>query len=295
MRDRSLETTSYRVKFAGSADCQLAGIIDRPKDWNVRQESADDPTPPVVVFSHCFTCSKDLKATVRICRALAKSGIGVLRFDMMGLGGSEGNFSESSFTTNLDDLGAAIQFASSELGPVTGLVGHSFGGIASLVTAARAHQASEHHLTDLVDLSFVATLAAPSETEHLAVLLSKMNPSIETEGSGRVTIGGIEWTITRQMLQDFRSHQVADVVATIQCPVLLLHSPVDETVSFDHALRLMSLLSQSRSSEFYGSSRAAAKPVSLVSLPGADHLLASNHDDLAFVTELIASWCWRYR
>ncbi|OYP28245.1 hypothetical protein CGZ80_27330 [Rhodopirellula sp. MGV] len=292
---RTFETTSYRVKFAdGTGQYQLAGIVDRPKTWTAGEEDGDG-NAPVVVFSHCFTCSKDLKAAVRICRALAKSGIAVLRFDMTGLGGSEGDFSQSNFSTNLADLASAIRFAKSELGTVTGLVGHSFGGIASLVTAARAHQASDHHLADLADLSMVATLAAPSDSAHLAVLLEKMNPAINTEGSGVVSIGGIQWTITKQMLDDFRSHQVADVLPTIQCPVLLLHSPVDETVAFDHALRLMSLLSQSPSAEFYGSTREAAKPVSLVSLHGADHLLASNPDDLVFVGELISSWCWRYR
>lgn len=295
MRPTGKETTSYRVKFSsGLGTHQLAGIIDRPKDWSI-DSRGDASLPPAVVFSHCFTCSKDLKATVRISRALAKAGIGVLRFDMTGLGGSEGEFSQSNFTTNLADLASAIRFARDELGTVTGLIGHSFGGIASLVTAARAHQASEHHLAELVDLSMVATLAAPSDSAHLAVLLEKMNPEIVSKGSGKVSIGGIEWMITKQMIDDFRSYQVADVLPTIQCPVLLLHSPVDETVAFDHAVRLMSLLSQPPSAEYYGSTREAAKPVSLVALAGADHLLASNPDDLAFVSELISSWCWRYR
>ncbi|MCC9602221.1 alpha/beta hydrolase [Stieleria sp. JC731] len=295
MRQASFETTSYRVKFSdGSGRYQLAGIIDRPKDWASGPDAREEANP-VVVFSHCFTCSKDLKATVRICRALAKSGIGVLRFDMTGLGGSEGEFSESNFSTNLADLASAIRFATGELGRVTGLVGHSFGGIASLVTASRASQASQHHFPELAGLAMVATLAAPSDSAHLASLLQRMNPAIIDDGVGEVTIGGIRWTITKQMLEDFRSHQVADLLTAIECPVLLMHSPVDETVAFDHALRLMSLLSQSPSPERYGSANAAAKPVSLVSLLGADHLLATNPDDLVFVSDLVASWCWRYR
>lgn len=278
-------TTSYRVKFAGGMDgVQLAGIIDRPKDWANEQASR---IRPVAVFSHCFTCNKDLKATVRISRALAKSGIAVLRYDMTGLGGSEGEFSQTNFTTNLADVAAAIDFADGELGPVTTLIGHSFGGVASLVTAAVA--GTPNSGLPLKHLSFVGTLAAPSDTHHLATLLSRMNPEIESNGRGEVSIGGINWTIDRQMLDDFRSHEITRVIPQIDCPVLLMHSHVDETVSFDHALRLMSLIQTSPDRQ-----ETSPRAVSLVSLAGADHLLATNSHDLTFVASLLASWCHRY-
>ncbi|MCA9137047.1 MAG: alpha/beta fold hydrolase [Planctomycetales bacterium] len=286
------------MKFPGGLDdIQLAGIVDRPRDWDTPapapfHPSVDGSLRPVAVFSHCFTCNKDLKATVRISRALAKSGVAVLRYDMTGLGGSDGEFAKTNFKTNLGDLAAAVRFAASELGPVTALIGHSFGGVASLVAAAASTQDNSPYIQQpglFSQLRFVATLAAPSDTQHLATLLSRMNPAIQTRGEGDVTIGGVKWTIHRQMLDDFRSHDVTAWLPKVNCPVLLLHSPVDETVSIDHALRLMSLIQTDRSDQ-----ATNLTPVSLVALPGADHLLSNQPADLAFVTRLLAAWCHRY-
>ncbi len=235
---------------------------------------------PVVVFSHCFTCNKDLKAIVRISRALAESEIAVLRYDMTGLGGSEGDFSATTFTTNLADLRAAIRFATTELGTVTALLGHSFGGAASLAVAA---EPTRHH--DLDGLGAVVTLSAPSDTQHLAVLLARMDPAIERAGRGMVTIGGREWTIRREMLEDFRSHDLPRIVGRIETPTLLMHSPADETVGFDHALRLMGLIQ---------SAPDRSTPVSLISIADADHLLANTVADLSFVASTSAAFIRRY-
>nr|WP_236649931.1 alpha/beta fold hydrolase [Rhodopirellula sp. SM50] len=288
------ESTSYRVRFpSGTERVNLAGIVDRPKVWHPWKDAGRTRLRPVVVYSHCFTCNKDFKATVKISRALARYGIAVLRYDMTGLGGSEGDFSTTNFTTNLRDLVAAIRFANEELGPVTALVGHSFGGIASLVTAAQSFQSDQARQSDhdglLANLRFVATLAAPSDTHHLASLLSRMNPAIETEGQGKVTIGGIEWTIRRQMLEDFRRHNVTDLLPQVACPVLLMHSPVDQTVGIDHALRMMSLIQTDRSAD-----ASTITPVSLMALPDADHLLAKHPQDLTFVSQILAAWCHRF-
>lgn len=288
----AFETKATRVKFpSGDGRVELGGIIDQPV-----VAAAPDATQhwPVAVFSHCFTCNKDLKATVRISRALARSGVRVLRFDMTGLGSSGGEFSDSNFTTNLADLAAAIRFADEEMGPVNALIGHSFGGIASLVTAS---DNVDTPACPLSNLGFVATLASPSDTKHLATLLSRMSPEIESTGQGTVAIGGIEWTIRRQMIDDFRSHDVTKQLSGIQCPVLLMHSPVDETVGFDHALRLMSLIQNAPITADGRGQRDATDsvhPVSLVSLTGADHLLVKNPADLAFVTNLLVAWCQRF-
>ena len=276
------ETKSYRVKFpSGNGNHTLAGIIDRPV------LDLAGAAFPVAVISHCFTCNKDFKATVRISRALASSGVGVLRFDMTGLGGSEGDFSQSNFSTNLADLAAAIRYADKELGPVGALIGHSFGGVASLITAAKAHESDDE--LPLFDLGCVATLAAPSDTLHLAKLLAKLAPSIETDGVGTVTIGGISWEVTRQMLDDFRSHNVADQLPEIHCPVLIMHSPSDQTVTYDHAIRLVSLVGQGRRN-----ATAEIPPVSLLTLHGADHLLVKNPSDLEFVSGVLSAWCHRF-
>ncbi len=280
-----LETTSYRVQFpGGSSGVTLAGIVDRPL---AETGHADDESarPPVAIFSHCFTCNKDLKATVRICRALAKAGVAVLRFDMTGLGGSSGDFSQTNFTTNLADLTSAIEFANQELGEINALIGHSFGGVASLVTAANS--VDESYGVTLPRLGFVAAIASPSDTHHLATLLNRMNPEIDSVGSGEVTIGGITWTITRQMLEDFRRHDITQVLPNVPCPVLLMHSPADQTVHFDHALRLMNLIHDPQPSE-------TKATVSMVALPDADHLLVKNPADLTFVSEMLAAWCHRF-
>ena len=289
---------SRRVRFPGGNGFDLAGIVDLPTagphdfvgDGDApREETREEITPfegsakrsPVVVFSHCFTCNKDLKAIVRLGRALAGEGIAVLRYDMTGLGNSDGDFSRTNFTTNIADLRAAIGFAAQELGPVTGLLGHSFGGAASLAVAGDIAGLPP-------SLSAVASLAAPSDTQHLATLMVKMNPAIQSEGAGDVEIGGRRWTIRREMLDDFRSHHLDRLIANISLPLMLLHSPVDRTVGFDHALRIMQLASVHRD----GSLPSA---VSLVALDGADHLLAKNTDDLSYVAGLLASFFWRHR
>lgn len=269
---------SHRVSFPGGNGFTLAGIVDMPV-----APLAGGPIvgAPIVVFSHCFTCNKDLKAIVRIGRGLAARGVTVLRFDMTGLGNSEGDFSRTNFTTNIADLKAAIAFAHQELGPVTGLVGHSFGGAASLAYAGEIGGIPN-------SIRGVAALAAPSETQHLSSLMLRRNPDIEKVGQGQVEIGGRSWTIRSEMLEDFRRHRLEDGIARINIPTLIVHSPTDETVGFDHALRILQLASSRRIGD-------AAPPVSLVALDGADHLLAENPQDLSYVAGLLAAFFWRYR
>ncbi|MEM8914076.1 MAG: alpha/beta fold hydrolase [Planctomycetota bacterium] len=240
----------------------------------------------MAVLSHCFTCSKDLKAITRISRGLAEAGVAVLRFDMRGLGGSAGEFSNSNFSTNMVDLASAIRFATDELGAVTALVGHSFGGAASLATAAGLEVAIPGGLepNERDSIQGVVAIAAPSDTVHLAHLLSTMNPAIELDGRGDVSIGGRTWTITQSMLDDFRRHELADALPRIRCPVLLFHSPVDTTVSMDHAVRMMGLVRD-------GDGQTSA---TLVPLAGADHLLVDDPRDLILVTEISAAWLRRY-
>lgn len=267
---------SYRVSFPGGNGYQLAGIVDRPDPGQNNDTSHDCP---VVVFSHCFTCNKDLKAIVRIARAFSEQGIAVLRYDMTGLGGSDGDFAETNFTTNQADLSAAIRFARSDLGPVTALIGHSFGGAVSL---AHAGQCSDG---DPGTLKAVITLAAPSDTQHLAALLARRDPDIEKSGRGSVTIGGIRWEIAQQMLDNFRSHDLPAMISGIKTATLLFHSPTDETVNFDHALRIMGLIQNAP-----GSTRIP----SLVSLHNADHLLINQPDDLQFIADTAAAFLHRY-
>ena len=270
----AIQRESYRIQFTGSLGYELAGIIDRPSDEKKIRATA--------VFSHCFTCNKDLKAIVRISRALSSVGVAVLRFDMTGLGGSDGDFSETNFSTNVEDLHLAIEFAKRELGSLNGLIGHSFGGAATLAVTG-AMSAANTQPTNSIPVAI--TLAAPSDTQHLAVLLSKMNPEIECNGSGMVTIGGRSWRITQKMLDDFRSHNLPKLIGQIQSPTLLFHSPVDETVSYDHAIRIAGLI-QNGSNE--------ATPPSIISLIDSDHLLTRPGTTIDWVSSTIAAFLMRF-
>jgi len=272
---------SRRVEFPGGSGFNLAGIVDQVVVDAASKDGANQESPsPVIVFSHCFTCNKDLKAIVRTSRALAVSGITVLRYDMTGLGGSDGDFSQTNFTTNIADLRAAIRFATAELGPVTGLIGHSFGGAAALAVAGDP-QGFESSLRG------IATLAAPSDTQHLAELMDMMNPEIASRGVGEIEIGGRRWAIRREMTADFRSHRLGDLIARVSVPLMVMHSPADRTVAFDEAIRIFQLAS----TRPVGVTPPA---VSLVALDGADHLLANNANDLVYVTELLSAFFRRH-
>lgn len=277
---------SHRVRFPGGNGFELAGIVDLPAGTVDGTAAPERPRKlpagtPLVVFSHCFTCNKDLKAVVRLSRALAEAGIAVLRYDMTGLGGSDGDFTYTDFSTNLADLRAALAWAAAELGPVTGLLGHSFGGAASLAIGGDPASLPK-------SVGGIATLAAPSDTKHLATLMVRMNAAIETEGRGEVEIGGRRWLLRREALNDFRSHRLEDAISRIAVPLMLLHSPIDRTVGFDHALRILQLAS-------VHPDQTSRPPVSLVALDGADHLLAENPADLRYVAEVLAAFFWRHR
>ena len=261
---------SERVAFSGGAGAELAGIVDLPSD----------APRAMAVFAHCFTCSKDIKATVRIARALASAGYGVLRFDFMGLGDSQGDFAESNFSTNCADLSAAVRYASQKYLPPSLLVGHSFGGAACFAVAEQ-----------LESVLGVATIASPSDTQHLAALLDRMSPNIKQFGRGEVTIGGRTYTITRQMLDDFRAFDMAQTLGQFTKPVLIFHAPGDETLRFSHALRLLRALTRGTTERAEGHHESHSL-ASLISLSGADHLLTNRAGDVEYVAAMIATW-WR--
>ena len=208
---------------------------------------------------------------MRIARGLADLGIAVLRFDMTGLGGSGGDFSQTTFTSNTNDLRAAIEFATSQWGYVSALMGHSFGGAASMAVAGSGKETP-------ADIRAIVSLAAPSETVHLAKLLDMMDPRIESEGLGNVSIGGRNWTIRREMTADFRSHDLPKSISEITVPALVFQSPDDMTVGYDHAIRIVGLM---------------LNKASLFALPGADHLLTDARD-IELVTATTAAFLHRY-
>ncbi|MCA9127358.1 MAG: alpha/beta fold hydrolase [Planctomycetales bacterium] len=265
--DPAPKRRSERVSFPGGSGFQLGGIVDFPVGEPLAR----------VVFTHCFTCNKDLKAIVRISRGLAELGFLVLRYDLTGLGHSSGDFSQTNFSTNRADLAAAVEFVATEYGKPQFLVGHSFGAACSLSSA----QAIDSVLG-------VVSLAAPSDTSHLADRLLRMDPQISTAGCGSVTIGGRTFRIHEQMLHDFRSFDLPTTLRSLSKPALLFHSPEDETLGFEHVLRLYSLLTQRAQGD------PAPSAASLMCLPGADHLLVKNPADITLVTQVISAWMHRH-
>ena len=250
--------SSQRVTFKNESGVRLAGIID----------DAEGTPAAYAIFTHCFTCTKDLKAIVKISRQLAKRSISVLRFDFSGLGNSGGRFEESNFETNLTDLRAAVNWLSATHQAPQLLIGHSLGGAAAMASVG-----------EFDSVKAIATLAAPSCTAHLAKFLTSQNPEIEATGSGMVNIGGRDHLITTQLLESLRGFNLETPIRSIQVPHLIMHSPTDATVAFSCAEDLFEW-------------SAGAK--TLLGLPGSDHLLINQRQDANWVADCVAVWAGRF-
>ena len=249
--------TSEKLEFPNARGELLAGRLDRPQG----QPRA------YALFAHCFTCSKDLRAAARIGTALAEQGIAVLRFDFTGLGGSEGDFANTSFSSNVDDLVSAAEYLAAQREAPRLLIGHSLGGAAVLRAAARIPAAAA-----------VATIGAPCDPEHVTRQLAARRAEIEARGEAEIELGGRTFRITRQFLDDIAAQPMQAAIGSLRKALLVLHSPLDEIVGIDHATRIF---------------LAARHPKSFVSLDHADHLL-SRRSDSAYVAAVLAAWASRY-
>lgn len=254
------------VTFPGALGNQLSGLLHSPSG---RQLGS-------ALFAHCFTCSKDLHAARRIAEALAARGIAVLRFDFTGLGSSEGDFADSNFSSNVDDVVAAADFMRDALGhgPRV-LIGHSLGGAAVLTAASRIAEAAA-----------IATIGAPADVGHVRHLLrdahsaddDAIDDAIARDGEAEVILAGRPFRIKAQFLRDLEGHTLLDRVSALGKPLLLCHAPGDRLVAVDNARLLF---------------QAARHPKSFVSLDDADHLL-TRKADATYVGSLIAAWAERY-
>lgn len=248
---------SQKIHFPNADGVSLAGVIDRP----VGEPAA------WALFAHCFTCSKNLKAARHISRALTDAGIAVLRFDFTGLGQSEGHFADTSFSSNVSDLLAAVDYLAAEHDAPALLLGHSLGGTAVLQAAA-----------GLAAVKAVATIGSPAEPSHVRHMLKGSEAELEEQGEAEVMLGGRNFLLRRQFLEDLETHDLPGSIASLRKPLLVLHAPLDHIVSIDNASTLFI---------------AAKHPKSFVSLDSADHLL-SNEDDALYAGRVIASWVSRY-
>lgn len=254
-----MQRNSQRVKFSNRSGITLAGILELPPAAEPRS---------FAVFSHCFTCTKDLKAIVRISRRLAALGFAVLRFDFTGLGDSQGDFSATTFLDNVADLESAAAFLSAEYRAPELLIGHSLGGAASIVAAQ-----------NLPSVRAVVNIASPANTLHLANHLVRLNPDIETAGAGEVVIGGQRHLIRSKMIEVLRGHDHPTSLRELTLPLLVMFSPADETLPFRHGWDVV---------------QAAGGPASFINLDGADHLLVNQPFIADYVAGLISAWVVRY-
>lgn len=245
------------LTFEGANGHQLAARLDRPAG---RMRAT-------ALFAHCFTCTKDFNAAVRIARGLAQRGFGVMRFDFAGLGSSEGDFADTNFSSNVEDLTRAAAWLRENHQAPSLLIGHSLGGAATIAAA--------EHISEAVG---VVTINAPADPSHLGEVLSAARDQAVAEGEATVRIGGRPFRLRKQFFDDIAEQPQARRVAGLRKALLILHSVADETVSIDNAAKLF---------------QQAKHPKSFVSLDRADHII-SRVEDAEYVAEVIAAWASRY-
>jgi putative redox protein len=251
------DVSTERFQFTSSEGDQLAAALDLP----------EQEPEAYALFAHCFTCGKDVLAARRIALELAAKGIAVLRFDFSGLGSSEGDFANSTFSSNVADLvRAADHLRETRKAPAI-LIGHSLGGAAILAAAGQIPEAKA-----------VVTIAAPSDPAHVTGLFKDRIEDIRTHGKVEVSLAGRPFPIRREFLDDIAEHNLMTHVTNLHKALLIMHSPTDDTVGIDNATRIFV---------------AAKHPKSFVSLAGADHLLTGKRD-AAYVADVIAAWATRY-
>lgn len=248
---------STKIQFEGGTGQSLAARLDEP-------ESAPRA---YALFAHCFTCSKDIAAADRIAKRLSQQGLGVLRFDFTGLGHSDGEFENTGFSSNIDDLVAAADWLRNHRAAPAILIGHSLGGAAVLAAARRVPESVA-----------VATIGAPADPEHVLHLLGPAIEVIREHGRAEVSIGGRPFTVGKPFLDQFASHDQTEAIRTLGRALLVFHAPRDDTVGIENAAKIF---------------ERARHPKSFVSLDTADHLLR-RPADAAYVAEVIAAWAERY-
>ena len=249
---------SEKISFKNAENHLLDARLELPDDQSVKAYA---------IFVHCFTCSKNIHAATRIARALTETGIGVLRFDFTGLGNSDGDFSNTNFSTNVSDLIFAYNHMINNNMTPKLLIGHSLGGAA--VLAAK---------NSMPEIKAVVTINAPSDTQHVEQLFGDEIKEIETQGEAKVHLAGRHFVIKKQFLDDVRSINLESKIANLNAPLLIFHSPQDKVVSPEHSMKIYEM---------------ASHPKSLLALEGATHLL-NKQEDSDYVADVVSAWAKRY-
>ncbi|MDQ6990433.1 MAG: alpha/beta hydrolase [Mariprofundaceae bacterium] len=250
-------TTIEKHHFSNAHGEQLSARLDMP----------DNPPHAYALLVHCFTCNKSLRAAAYITKALIAQDVAVFRFDFTGLGDSEGDFSDTNFTSNVQDIISAAGFMREQSYAPDILIGHSLGGTAVLKAAGL-----------IESVKAVVTIASPSSPAHVAAQFSDAQARILEHGSATVALAGRDFIIKQQFLDDLQKTSVLNDVENLNKPLLVLHAPRDKTVGVEHASIIF---------------KAAQHPKSYISLDDSDHLL-SQTADASYVGKIIAVWVSRY-
>jgi putative redox protein len=255
----SMRVTTEPVFFPNLRGDQLAGRLDLPQEG--------EPLAYAII-AHCFTCSKDIKSVNWLSKFLAERGVAALRFDFTGLGDSEGRFSDTTFSSNIEDILAAAEFLRSQYRAPAILIGHSLGGTAMLAAGPR-----------IPETRLVVTIAAPAEPRHIRERLMRDHPEIMRDGAGEVNFGGRTVRIRREFLDDLDTHNIEREVAELGRSLLVFHASADEILDLEHGLRIF---------------QVARPPKSFICLEDADHLLVRRESDARYIAEVIAAWTHRH-
>ncbi len=246
-----------KFEFEGSQGHKLSARLDEAKD-NPRAYA---------LFAHCFTCTKDIFAAGRIAKALTENNISVVRFDFTGLGSSGGDFANTNFTSNVDDLLKAANFMTENFEAPQILIGHSLGGAAVLVAANK-----------MPTVKAVTTIGAPADSKHVAHHFKEKREEILEKGEAEVCLVGRPFKIKKQFIDDIENQNMIEAISKLDKALMIMHGPFDQTVGIENAGRIFS---------------AAKHPKSYISLDDADHLL-TRREDAEYAGRVIAEWAARY-
>lgn len=251
MKNRKIEFVNSRgVKISGKLDLPISQM---PKSY--------------AIFAHCFTCNKNLTAIKNISKSLTSHGFGVVRFDFTGLGQSEGNFSDTDFSSNIQDLEDLAKYMEESIEAPQLMIGHSLGGAAAIYASKK-----------IDSIKAAATIGAPASPQHVQHLFKSSIDEIKQNGVATVQIGGRPFPISEQFIKDISEKNMPEVVRSLKKPLLIMHSPQDTVVEISNAAEIYS---------------AARHPKSFVSLDGADHLLTRKEDSI-YTGNVISEWASRY-
>jgi len=250
---------SEKIEFKGAFGDTLSAKLDWPDDGELRSW---------VLFAHGFSIGKDLKPIRTISKALVQDGYGMMRFDFTGLGESEGDFSDTNFSSNCEDIRHAANYLRDNHKAPCVMIGHSFGGTAALKVA-----------DEIPECKAVATIGSPCDTTHIVHQFADKLEEIEEAGEAKILLAGRPFIIKEQFLEDIGNHDIAAEIADLGRALMIFHSPQDQVVRIDNAGHIYS---------------KARHPKSFVSLNGADHLLLKNPADAEYVAHVLAAWAHRY-